>query len=59
MSLRSNAVAARLVLALAVGLALSGCQKKEEQAATDAATPAATTAAEVLEGQVDIVAWPG
>jgi len=59
MSLRSTAVDARLVLALAVGLALAGCQKKAEQAATDAAAPAATTASEALEGQVDIVAWPG
>ena len=59
MSLRSTAVDARLVLALAVGLALAGCQKKQEQAATDAAAPAAATASEALEGQVDIVAWPG
>ena len=61
MSLRSTAVDARLALALAVGLALAGCQKKQEQAAQpDAAAPAATTAvAEALEGQVDIVAWPG
>ena len=49
----------RLALALAVGLALAGCQKKQEQAATDAVAPAATTASETLEGQVDIVAWPG
>ncbi len=59
MSLRSTVVDARLVLALAIGLALIGCQKKEEQAAAPAAAPAATTASEALEGQVDIVAWPG
>ncbi len=59
MSSHSTSVAARLALALVIGLALAGCQKKEQQAATDAAAPAATTAAEALEGQVDIVAWPG
>jgi len=62
MSLRSTSVDARLALALVIGLALAGCHKKDEQAAapaTDAAAPAATTASEALEGQVDIVAWPG
>ena len=59
MSLRSTAVDPRLVLALTIGLALAGCQKKQEPAATDAVAPAATTASEALEGQVDIVAWPG
>jgi putative spermidine/putrescine transport system substrate-binding protein len=50
-----------LLLALSITLALAACQKKEESAADaggpDAATPAA--AADALEGQVDIVAWPG
>jgi len=59
MSLRSTAFDARLVLALAIGVALAGCQKKEEQAVAPTAAPAATTASEALEGQVDIVAWPG
>jgi len=61
MPFHSTSVDARLALVLAVGLALAGCQKKkEEQAAPspDAAAPAAAVA-EALEGQVDIVAWPG
>jgi len=59
MSLRSLTVESRCVLAIAVALALAGCQKKsEEQAAAPEAAPAAA-ASEALEGQVDIVAWPG
>jgi putative spermidine/putrescine transport system substrate-binding protein len=55
----------RLLLAVALALAVTGCaKKKEEQAAAvppaaSEATPAAAPAAEALEGQVDIVAWPG
>ena len=59
MSLRSLTVESRCVLAIAAALTLAGCQKKpEEQAAAPEAAPAAA-ASEALEGQVDIVAWPG
>ena len=34
-------------------------RRKNRLPRTDAAAPAATTASEALEGQVDIVAWPG
>ena len=46
-------------MAVAVTLVLGACGKKEEApvASTAAATPVA--AAPVLEGQLDIVAWPG
>ena len=47
---------AKWVLMAAVTLAVSACGKKEEAAPAPAAAPAATAA---LEGQVDIVAWPG
>jgi putative spermidine/putrescine transport system substrate-binding protein len=60
MKLRSTTIETRLVLALAIGLALAGCQKKEEQqAAAPAAEAAKPATSEALEGQVDIVAWPG
>jgi putative spermidine/putrescine transport system substrate-binding protein len=61
MSQRSTALDQRTLLAVAVALAMSGCAKKEQPAAVEApATPAAATAdATALEGQVDIVAWPG
>jgi len=61
MSLRSTALDQRTLLAVAVALAIAGCAKKEQPAAVEApATPAAATAdATALEGQVDIVAWPG
>jgi putative spermidine/putrescine transport system substrate-binding protein len=62
MSLRFTALDQRLMLSVAVALALVGCQKKPEQATETAAAGQATTAAaasEALEGQVDIVAWPG
>ncbi len=49
----------QVTLVAAVTLALSACGKKEE--AAPAAAPAATAAAAepVLEGQLDIIAWPG
>ena len=48
----------QVTLVAAVTLALSACGKKEEAVAP--AAPAATVAAEpVLEGQLDIIAWPG
>ena len=63
MSFRSQALDQRLVLAVAVALALAGCaKKKDEQAAQAPAADqpaAAAPAADALEGQVDIVAWPG
>jgi putative spermidine/putrescine transport system substrate-binding protein len=62
MSLRFTALDQRLMLSVAVALALVGCQKKPEPATETAAAGQATTAAaasEALEGQVDIVAWPG
>jgi putative spermidine/putrescine transport system substrate-binding protein len=62
MSFRFKALDQRLVLSVAIVLAAAGCQKKPEPAAEApaAAQPAAAApAAEALEGQVDIVAWPG
>ena len=58
MSNRSTTTDRRLAIAIAVALTLvlAGCaRKKEEQAAEAPAAAPATT----LEGQVDIVAWPG
>ena len=61
MSLRSAAPDQRLLLAAAIAVVVTGCAKKEEPApaasAPEAAAPSAAPAA--LEGQVDIVAWPG
>jgi putative spermidine/putrescine transport system substrate-binding protein len=61
MALRSTALDQRTFLAVAVALAIAGCAKKEQPAAVETpATPAAPAAdAAALEGQVDIVAWPG
>src|SRR5512134_2903874 len=59
MSLRSMTQDPRLLLALAVAVTLAGCQKKEEPAADSTAATGAATVSEALEGQVDIVAWPG
>jgi putative spermidine/putrescine transport system substrate-binding protein len=61
MSQRSTALDQRTLLAVAVALAIAGCAKKEQPAAVETpATPAAPAAdAAALEGQVDIVAWPG
>ncbi len=63
MALRFKALDQRLVLTVAIAFVLTACGKKEEPAATAPAgePTAATTAAasDALEGQVDIVAWPG
>ena len=65
MSSRSPVLDPRLLVTLAVAVALAGCAKKEEPAAqapadqSAAAAPAAAPASDALEGQVDIVAWPG
>ena len=51
-----------LVLIGAIALGLSACNRQEEAAPAGAATPATpavTAAAPVLEGQLNIIAWPG
>jgi putative spermidine/putrescine transport system substrate-binding protein len=60
MSLPSTGLEQRVLLAAAVALVIAGCAKKQEEPAA-AAPPeaAAAPAAAALEGQVDIVAWPG
>ncbi len=58
MSSRFTAPYRRLFLPVVVALAITACQKKTEPAA-DAPAAAAGPTAETLEGQVDIVAWPG
>lgn len=47
-----------LILAATVVLALSACKKEQAAPSADKAAPA-TAAAPVLEGQLDIIAWPG
>jgi len=64
MSFRFKALDQRLVLTVAIAIALTACAKKQEPAAEAPAgeKPAAVAAApasDALEGQVDIVAWPG
>ncbi len=46
-------------MAVAVTLILGACGKKEEAPMSPAGGATATAAAPVLEGQLDIVAWPG
>jgi putative spermidine/putrescine transport system substrate-binding protein len=58
MFLRRSSHDAGLMLAIATMVALAGCQKKDAGVATETAAPAAAVS-EALEGQVDIVAWPG
>ncbi len=50
----SPAFERRLVFAAAFAVTLAACQKKSEEAA-----PPAAAAPTALEGQLDIVAWPG
>jgi len=61
MTLRSAALDRRLLLTAAIAVAVTACAKKEEPAPAASAPEAAAPVAEVpaLEGQVDIVAWPG
>ncbi len=61
MTLRSAALDRRLLLTAAIAVAVTACAKKEEPAPAASAPEAAAPMAEVpaLEGQVDIVAWPG
>jgi putative spermidine/putrescine transport system substrate-binding protein len=47
-----------LGLTLAITLSLAAC-KKEEAPVAAAPTPAAAAPAPVMEGQLDIIAWPG
>ena len=49
----------QLVLVGAVALALSACNRKTESAPANSTAAATPVAAPVLEGQVDIIAWPG
>ena len=49
----------QLVLVGAVALALSACNRKTESAPANSTAAATPAAAPVLEGQVDIIAWPG
>ncbi len=59
MSLRSSRLENQLIFASALLLTLAGCQRKEEAAPPAATEPAAETASTALEGQLDIIAWPG
>jgi putative spermidine/putrescine transport system substrate-binding protein len=54
----TNSQSSCVLVMASIALTLAGCGKKEAplESATTAAPPAASTA---LEGQVDIVAWPG
>jgi putative spermidine/putrescine transport system substrate-binding protein len=55
----ADAFTLRTVLALAIAVAVVGCQRKDEQATTPAAAPVAVASPEGLEGELSIVAWPG
>ena len=61
MSFASKALDQHLIIAISAALVLAGCAKKKEEpvAEAPAAAPAAAAPDATLEGQVDIVAWPG
>jgi putative spermidine/putrescine transport system substrate-binding protein len=61
MFLRPAAFDRRLLLVAAIALAVTACGKKEQPAPAASAPEAAAQpeASTALEGQVDIVAWPG
>ena len=61
MSFASKALDQHLIIAISAALALAGCAKKKEEpvAEAPAVAPAAAAPDTTLEGQVDIVAWPG
>ena len=61
MSFASKALDQHLIIAICAALALAGCAKKKEEpvAEAPAVAPAAAAPDTTLEGQVDIVAWPG
>ena len=58
-TIRNQSMVKQLVLVGAVALALTACNKKEETPAAAATAAAPAAAAPVLEGQLDIIAWPG
>ena len=58
-SIVKQSVIKQLVLVGAVALALSGCNKKEETPPANSTAADVPAAAPVLEGQLDIIAWPG
>jgi putative spermidine/putrescine transport system substrate-binding protein len=49
----------RLALVITVAIAVASCGKKEPKPEPSAANEPAAAASTALEGQVDIVAWPG
>jgi len=57
MSFASKALDLHLILAISAALALAGCARKKEEPVAEA--PVAVAPDTTLEGQVDIVAWPG
>ena len=61
MSFAAKALDQHLIIAISAALALAGCAKKKEEpvAEAPAAAPAAAAPDTTLEGQVDIIAWPG
>ncbi|HSW32782.1 MAG TPA: ABC transporter substrate-binding protein, partial [Steroidobacteraceae bacterium] len=61
MSFAAKTLDQHLIIAISAALALAGCAKKQEEpvAEAPAAAPAAAAPDTTLEGQVDIVAWPG
>ena len=58
-SIVKQSVIKQLVLVGAVALALSGCNKKEETPPANSTAADVPAAAPMLEGQLDIIAWPG
>jgi putative spermidine/putrescine transport system substrate-binding protein len=61
MSFASKVLDQHLIIAISAALVLAGCAKKKEEPVVEApaAAPAAAAPDTTLEGQVDIVAWPG
>src|SRR6476620_12596012 len=59
MSLRSSRLDPRLALVITVAIAVASCGKKEPKPEPSAANEPAAATSTALEGQVDIVAWPG
>jgi putative spermidine/putrescine transport system substrate-binding protein len=61
MSFATKALDQHLIIAISAALVLAGCAKKKEEpvAEAPAVAPAAAAPDTTLEGQVDIVAWPG
>jgi putative spermidine/putrescine transport system substrate-binding protein len=49
----------RFIVAATAALIVAGCGKKEAAPSPEASAPAAAAASTALEGEVDIVAWPG